>query len=221
MSTDAKVIGGIIGVTLVIFTGLIALSSRTPSLQQEITTVAPENMDKLVREDSQKITSSTASVTLVEFTDFECEACRAAYPIVKKILSEYEGKITFVLRNFPLHGNSVLAAKSAEAAGEQGKFWEMNNLLFENQTAWGEKQTPQTELFTQYAQTLGLDMEKFSASLSSDAYKEKINRDKNDGIALGVKGTPTFFLNGKIISGVPSYEKLKEKIEGELKSVTP
>jgi protein-disulfide isomerase len=125
------------------------------------------------------------------------------------------------MRNFPLHGNSVLAATAAEAAGEQGKFWEMHNLLFENQQTWGEKQTPQTELFTQYAQTLGLDMTKFSAVLKSNSYAAKIQRDKSDGMALGIKGTPTFFVNGKMVRGVPQYEELKAIIEEELKATTP
>lgn len=209
MSRDAKFISVIIVITIAIFGALIILSMRKKA--------SPVDSTRLVREDSQQIGSSGAPVTLIEFADLECEACRVAHPTVKKILEEYQGKIHFVFRNFPLHKNSVLAAKAAEAAGEQGKFWEMHDLLFQKQQEWGEKQTPQTELFMSYADELKLDKERFSTSLNSAAYTDKINRDKDDGIASGVQGTPTFFLNGRQLKGVPRYEELKSLIEEELK----
>lgn len=221
MSTDAKILLGIAGFTFLVIGGILALSMRNQSPQSASNVVTPEQRDKLVRPDSQMIAATSSRVTLVEFADFECEACRAAYPTVKKILNEYQGKITFVLRNFPLHGNSILAAQAAEAAGEQDKFWAMYDLLFTKQSEWGEKQVPQTELFTQYATTLGLDIKKFTATLQSDRYRDKIMRDKNDGLALGVKGTPTFFLNNTMLSGMPSYTELKGLIDAELQSVAP
>lgn len=221
MSTDAKILLGIAGLTLLIIGGIVALSIRNNISQSASAVVAPEQRDRLVRPDSQRIAATPSRVTLVEFADFECEACRAAYPTVKKLLNEYQGKITFVLRNFPLHGNSVLAAQAAEAAGEQDKFWAMYDLLFTKQGEWGEKQVPQTELFVQYAAMLGLDVKKFTATLQSDRYQDKIRRDKSDGLALGVKGTPTFFLNNTMLTVMPSYEELKVLVEAELEASAP
>ncbi len=221
MSTDAKILLGIAGLTFMIIGGILALSMRNQNTESTSSVVAPENRDKLVRPDSQRISATSSRVTLVEFLDFECEACRAAYPAVKKLLDEYQGKITFVLRNFPLHGNSVLAAQAAEAAGEQDKFWAMYDLLFTKQNEWGEKKTPQTELFIQYAAMLGLDVKKFAAALESNRYQDKIMRDKSDGLALGIKGTPTFFLNNTLFSGVPNYDDLKKLVELELQASAP
>lgn len=216
MKQETKVVIGMIGVCVLIFTAIVMFSNKGSDGQKALDTEPISDQSVLVREDSWKIEVPGSKVTLVEFLDFECEACGAAYPTVKRILSEYEGKITFVVRNFPLHGNSVLAAKSTEAAGEQGKFWEMYNKLFENQREWGEKQTPQIELFRKYAEEIGLDMTAFNAVISSTKYEDKITRDKNDGITADVQGTPTFYLNGKVVRGVPSYETLKKLIDNEL-----
>ena len=216
MNQETKVVMGMIGVCVLIFAGIVMFSNKDSGGQRTASTEPILDQSVLVREDSQKIEAPGSDVTLVEFLDFECEACGAAYPTVKRILGEYEGRITFVVRNFPLHGNSVLAAKSAEAAGEQGKFWEMYAKLFENQREWGEKQTPQTELFRKYAQEIGLDMTAFNAVISSPKYEDKIARDKNDGVSAGVQGTPTFYLNGKVVRGVPSYATLKQLIDTEL-----
>lgn len=215
MKQETKVVMGMIGVCALIFAGIIMYGNKQTAVNSSGSeTISDTSI--LVREDSQRIEAPGSNITLVEFIDFECESCGAAYPTVKRILSEYEGKITFAIRNFPLHGNSVLAAKSAEAAGEQGKFWEMYAKLFENQREWGEKQTPQTELFRKYAQEIGLDMAAFNAVIGSTKYEDKIARDKNDGISAGVQGTPTFYLNGKVVRGVPSYLVLKQLIDNEL-----
>ncbi|MES2437005.1 MAG: DsbA family protein [Patescibacteria group bacterium] len=217
MKQETKVVLGMIGVCLVIFIGIIFLSDRGTSPQNSLSDTQPiVDQTVLVREDSKKIEVAGSKITLVEFADFECESCGAAHPILKKIKEEYKEKMTFVFRNFPLHGNSVLAAKAAEAAGEQGKFWEMHDKLFENQKQWGEKQTPQTELFRKYAQELGLNMTNFNTVIASTKYEDKIARDKNDGVKAGVTGTPTFYLNGKIIKGVPTYAQLKQLIDSEL-----
>ena len=176
----------------------------------------PANASLLITDDSWQITSEGATVTVVEFLDFECEACRAAHPVVQQILQDYEGRISYVVRYFSNHTNSVLAAKAAEAAGEQGKYWEMYNKLFETQGQWGEKKEPQTQAFLRYAQELGLDLEAFRTSLASNAYVGKINRDKQDGIDAGVNATPTFFINGKKEVGALTYEAFEKRIEAEL-----
>lgn len=213
MSQETKVVVGIMGICLLVFAGIIFHANRQEKKRMDNGAVPDQSV--LVREDSWKIEAPGSRATLVEFLDFECEACRAAYPAVKRILSEYEGRIAFVVRNFPLHKNSVLAAKSAEAAGEQGKFWEMYAKLFENQQEWGEKQDPQTELFRKYAREIGLDIVAFDAVVGSAKYEDKIARDKNDGMLVGVQGTPTFYLNGRIVRGVPSYADLKQLIDNE------
>ena len=214
MGTETKVLLGIGLVTiLIVVGGAFFLGGDKPKPEAD---AKPVSSDILIKKDSYKEEVKDAKVTVVEFLDFECEACGAAYPTVEMIREEYKGKINFVVRNFPLHKNSVLAAKAAEAAGEQGKFWEMYSMLFENQTEWAEKTNPQTEVFIAYAEELELDMDKFKKGLESKAFEDKVNRDKSDGITAGVKGTPTFFINGKLAGNVMAYEEFKGKIDAEL-----
>ena len=210
LSDDAKVLLGIGLVTVTIFVG-VAFAANQGAQPPE-----PVAAEILVREDSWKQETPNAAITLVEFLDLECEACRAAHPNIKQILEDYQGQITYVIRYFPLHGNSELAAKAAEAAGEQDKYWEMVDLLFEQQPAWGEKKEPQTDLFLSYAEELGLDMEKFSAVFNSSAYEDKIERDRRDGVAAGVRGTPTIFLNGQVVDASPTYNTLKGLVDNLL-----
>jgi protein-disulfide isomerase len=155
---------------------------------------------QLVREDSHRITNpETEKAQLVEFLDFECESCRAAEPLVQELKAEYGDRITFVHRYFPLpgHANSGTAALAVEAAAEQGKYEDMAARLFETQPQWGEKQDSQAALFRTFAEELGLDMDKFDAAVAAEENKERIRQDITDGKALGVTGTPTFFLNGE------------------------
>jgi protein-disulfide isomerase len=156
----------------------------------------------LMRPDSISRGPADASVYLVEFLDFECESCRAAYPTIERILEEYDGRIRYVVRYFSNHNNSVLAVAAAEAAGEQGKYWEMMEMLFANQPQWGESRVPQTDAFIAYATELGLDVEQFTASLQNPAYAEKAERDQQDTRTLGLRGTPTFFVNGQLVYGL-------------------
>ncbi|HBW51571.1 MAG TPA: disulfide bond formation protein DsbA [Herpetosiphon sp.] len=143
-----------------------------------------------------------APVTIVEFLDPECESCRAFFPIVKDVLAQNGDNVRLVVRYFPLHNNSVLAIAATEAAGNQGKYWEMQELLFNKQSEWGEKQTPQTALMLQYAQELGLDGDQFAKDLSDPKIMQKIERDNADAQALNVRGTPSFFVNGKEVSSL-------------------
>lgn len=173
--------------------------------------------ERLVRPDSPSLGPENAAVTLVEFLDPECESCRAFHPEVKRILKEYEGRIRLVVRYMPFHGNSVLAALATEAAGDQGKYWEMQDLLFAKQSEWGHQSEPQRELMEKYAQELNLDVEKFKASLSNLLVLQKLERDKQDGAALGVNGTPTFFVNGRKLESL-SYDDMKAQIESHLQA---
>ena len=155
---------------------------------------------QLVREDSHRITNpETEKAQLVEFLDFECESCRAAEPLVQELKAEYGDRITFVHRYFPLpgHANSGTAALAVEAAAEQGKYEDMATRLFETQPQWDEKQDSQAALFRTFAEELGLDMGTYDKAVAAEEIKERIRKDITDGKALGVTGTPTFFLNGE------------------------
>jgi protein-disulfide isomerase len=209
MTPEAKVIVAVLAVSVLGFIGLAVFGSDT----KEGGVVSDAI---LVREDSQAKGAATSTVTIVEFADFECGPCGAAQPVVDQTLAEYGSRVRFVFRNFPLHTNSVLAAEAAEAAGEQGKFWEMHAKLFASQTEWGGKRDPQTEIFARYARELGLDEAAFRGVLAGTKYELKVARDQADGAAAGVRGTPTFFVNGKVLSGVPTYADLKALIDAEL-----
>lgn len=137
--------------------------------------------------------------TLVEFLDFECEACGAFYPYMEDIREQYDGQINYVVRYFPLQGhfNSMSAALAVEAAAQQGEFEGMYRMMFETQTEWGEGQTSEAERFRGYAEDLGLDMTAYDEAIADPATQERIEEDFNAGLALGVSGTPTFFLDGE------------------------
>ncbi len=143
-----------------------------------------------------------ANVILVEYSDFQCPACRAYYPIVEKLLQEQGDNFKFVYRHFPLprHANAKGTAYAAEAAGKQGKFWEMHNMIFEHQNEWsGIGVGAANKMFLDYAASLNLDIEQFEKDRQSEEIKDKVEGDYQSGIRAGVNATPTFFLNGKQI----------------------
>lgn len=177
----------------------------------------PSPLLTLVADDYKK-GAENGKVVLVEYLDFECEACGAFYPVVKQMEEEFGDKVTFVARYFPLQGhkNGLPAALAAEAAGRQGKFWEMHDLLFERQKVWGEKQVPTPEVFEGYAQELGLNMEQFKADVASASVKERVDRNLNQAIELKLQGTPSFFLQGKKIANPQSPEAFRALIQAEL-----
>ena len=187
---------GIIGAVVVIATiAALTLANRaTP-----VAATAALDSSRLVRADSPVYGPADAKVTLVEFLDPECEACRAIHPIVNDLKTKYSERFQLVVRYMPLHGNSVLAASAAEAAGEQGRYWEYLDVLYRAQSEWGEQQTPQRTRFLEYARVLNLDLAVFEKSLDDPKHAAKVERDRADGVASGVKGTPTFFLNGKLL----------------------
>ncbi|MGJ3224852.1 DsbA family protein [Micromonospora aurantiaca (nom. illeg.)] len=173
----------------------------------------------LVREDSHRLsTAPDGKVTLVEFLDFECESCAAAYPAVKQILATYGDRITVVVRYFPIpsHPNAELAARAAQAAANQGRFADMYTQLFDNQNTWGHNDSPQTEVFLGYARTLGLDMTRFRRDLDAPATAARVAKDKADGQAAGVSGTPTFFLNGRQLTDVRTQQDLVTAVDKAL-----
>ena len=179
--------------------GLIWFAVFSSSKPPQSAPLGPAD-SQVAREDSFRLTSPAAEkAQLVEFLDFECEACRAAEPLVTELKKDYGDRITFIHRYFPLpgHPNSGTAALAVEAASQQGQYEPMVAKLFETQPEWGDKQDSQAGLFRSYAEGLGLDMAKFDAAVVAESSKERIRRDIADGKALGVTGTPTFFLNGE------------------------
>ena len=170
----------------------------------------------LVRPHSRAQGPADAKVTVVEFLDPECESCRQMYPLVKQVMAEYQGRARLVVRYMPFHRNSLFAASALEAAGDQGKYWEMLEALFANQPLWGDHHHPRPELIPEIAKQVGLDMEAFNKALSNPESKREVEQDQADGKALGVTGTPTFFVNGRLLDQL-GYEPLKALIEEELR----
>ena len=142
--------------------------------------------------------ASTATITLVEYGDYECPHCGAAYPIVKAVQKRMGAKLRFVFRNFPLnnmHPHAEAAAETAEAATSEGKFWEMHDVLFENQGAL------ELDDLIVYATNLGLDVNRVASELENRSQLPRVKEDFNSGVRSGVNGTPTFFINGTRFDG--------------------
>jgi protein-disulfide isomerase len=231
MKKEVKILGAI--AIVVIIGALVGASFYRKSVQNERVGGNNNNNNKsavfletLVRPDSPVLGSADAPVTLVEFLDPECESCAAFSPTVKKIMAQYDGKVRLVVRYMPLHPNSMRAATLTEAAGEQGKYWQMQELLFQKQPEWGTKHGPPSAatatqpdinaLFEKYAMEMGLDLAKVNSAVTENRFQAKLDRDLKDGQALGVRQTPTFFVNGRKLARL-SETDLKALIDEELK----
>lgn len=169
----------------------------------------------VVRQDSHVLDEAgEGAPVLVEFLDFECEACLAAYPLVEQVRKEYAGELTFVVRYFPIdgHANSMNAAVAVEAAAQQGRFEDMYERMYQTQPEWGEQQESKAPLFRQFAQELGLDIEAYDAAVVDPATQQRVEQDRQDGMALGVQGTPTFFLDGEPMQ-LTSAEDFRAQID--------
>lgn len=159
--------------------------------------------------------NNTTGVTLVEFGDFECPACYQYYPLVKQVQEKYNDQIEFRFRNFPLvqiHKNAMLAARAAEAAALQDKYWDMFDLIYTNQNSWKSASNP-SDIFVGYANQLGLDTAKFTEDMNSAAVLATINADVSAAQAIGATGTPTFVLNGEKIETPNSLEAFTQVID--------
>jgi protein-disulfide isomerase len=140
-----------------------------------------------------------ASVLLEEFGDFQCPSCGTYHPELKKIEAEFGGKLKVIFRELPLlpmHEHALMAAQAAEAAGVQGKFWEMHDLLYDNQTKWVE-QKDLVPVFVDYAKQIGINPDQFMKDLNGETVAQRIFQDGKRAHSFGLKGTPSFFVNGK------------------------
>lgn len=162
----------------------------------------------------------SAKTILVEYSDFQCPACRFYYPFVKQLENDFPDKLRVVYRHFPLpiHNFSYLAAQAAEAAGQQKKFWEMHDLLFEQQEEWAASKNNDAAFnnFISYARTLNLDINKFKNDFGSREIKSKIDGDFQGGEKAGIQGTPSFFLSGRFIANPSGYDEFKKLIGDEI-----
>ena len=159
-----------------------------------------------------------SKVILIEYGDFQCPACAQYEPIVQKVRTDYADKIAFVYRHFPLsqHKNAKITAYASEAAGKQGKFWEMHDIIYDGQNAWANLSNDKAkEVMIKYADTIGLDLKLFAEQIDSSEIKDKVQADNNGGLKAGVNSTPTFILNGKKLQP-RSYDEFKSFIEQEL-----
>lgn len=156
---------------------------------------------------------ASASVTLVEYGDYECPYCGAAHPVVKKLVERLGDDLRFVFRNFPLttvHPHAEHAAWAAEAAGMEGRFWEMHDWIFEHQRSLAD------ENLIEAAGTLGLNTQEFSRYVTSESIQARVREDFRTGVRSGVNGTPTFFINGIRYERAPTYQELLGALEAEM-----
>jgi protein-disulfide isomerase len=166
-----------------------------------------------VNDADHRIGPATARVTLVEYGDYECPYCGAAHPVTKELRRILDGELQLVYRHFPMsqiHPHAFPAALAAEAAGAQGRFWEMHDLLFANQ----DRLAPQDLLL--YAQSLGLDLDRFARDIDERTYEPKVRADFLSGVRSGVNGTPTFFINGIRHNGNWDLPSLVQAIREEV-----
>lgn len=173
--------------------------------KEEVTVIEPKEIF---------VGDKTAPVTLVEFGDYESEACSKANEVVKKLLEEYDGKIRFNYRHFPLtkiHQRSLKAAEASVAAAQEGKFWEMHNIMFANRRNLG------TTSLKLHSKEAGIKSKKFLDDLVNAIYGWHVQADLKEGIVRGIKDVPAFFINDEQFTGKPTYENLSAAIEQALK----
>ena len=201
---------------VVVIAGIVAfLAGRAEPTPEPAPETVARDAGQVVRDNSRVLSQApNEKAVLVEFLDFECEACRAAYPFVEELRAEYSDTVTFVNRYFPLpgHRNSMPAAVAVEAAAQQGAYESMYQKMFETQTEWSHTTEDRSPVFRAYAEELGLDMAAYDAAVADPATRDRVELDVADGTALGVAGTPTFYLDGEPLT-VNSLEEFTAAVE--------
>jgi protein-disulfide isomerase len=198
---------GFVIVLILIVWGLIASMNKQVAAPV-LSTPAPVSSADHVRG------PANAPVTVVEYSDFQCPACEAYYPLIEQLIAGASTTMRLVYRHFPLpqHPNAALAAQASEAASMQGKFWEMYGLLFQDHIEWTDVSDPH-QVFEGYAVRLGLNADKFKSDMDGAAVKGIIESQLTEGQSIGIDYTPTFFVNGKVIANPQSYEAFKAIID--------
>lgn len=210
-----KVVIGMIVAVVVLLGGGVFLMSRSQTNTPMANSASAEEL-KITATDHVK-GATTGKITLVEYADFQCPACGAYQPLITQLASDYSDKLSIVLRNYPLpmHKNAEAAARAAEAAGKQNKYWEMHDLLFANQKDWSDLLSPAGK-FGEYAKSLNLDVDQFQKDQADSTIQDKINADVASGNRLNVNSTPTFFLGGEKIPNPQSIGAFKTLVDAAL-----
>lgn len=199
--------------------GVVAFFVTVKLVKWGTTPVETPSSDVITQTENQWVKGDeNAPITLTEFGDFQCPACRQYSGLVKQLSEEHSSEVKVVYRNFPLinlHQNAFAAAKAAEAAGKQGKFWEMHDMLYEKQAEW-EKLSNAQEEFARYAGDIGLDVDMFKSDFESSDVEKSVQEDLTLALTLKLSGTPTFFVNGKKIQLPSSYDALVEAVLKDL-----
>ena len=197
MSTNLKVSAALVAAFAAVVAAFLILGQSDSGSSAD---GGASDVVQVVREDSHRLGEPGAGdVTLVEFLDFECEACAAVYPFVEQLREDYAGQVTFVARYMPMpgHPNAENAAAAVEAAAQQGEFEAMYQRMYETQEQWSHREESQAAVFRGFAADLGLDLASYDEDVADPATLERVLSDREDGLALGVEGTPTFFLDGE------------------------
>jgi len=218
----------ILGVFLLIllstfsFTLLQILGEKNISQDENIYSeeLTAKYLEAVNRPSVNTIGSADAPVTIVEFADFLCPYCRDSHVSLKNIRQKYAKDVRIVYRDFPLHDNSIFLALSARCAGEQGKFWEMHDLFYENQNRFEVSQSELEIVMPEISLALGLDGDKFQTCLEDQKYFPQIEQDYNDADFLQLQGTPTWYINNVPFTGYLSPTELEEIVSGMLKSLS-
>lgn len=214
MSKQIKFIIGI--VVLIVFVFILAKVNYKNGEKTTESTNVSQTAALEIKANDWAVGPVDAKATLVEYLDFECEACGAYYPITTQLKEEYKDSMRFVVRYFPLpgHKNSKTAAYAVEAAGKQGKFWEMYSILFTKQTEWSEQQIANQDQFEKYAVEAGvMNIDQWKTDVKSDEIMKRVEDSYKEAVSLNLQGTPSFFLNGKKIENPKGYESFKLLIE--------
>ncbi|OUR94208.1 disulfide bond formation protein DsbA [Halobacteriovorax marinus] len=214
MKNKKVIVGVSVFVMMVVFA--LAASIYKNQMDKKMSFLASDNVETFIRDYSPTLGSDDAEIHLVEFLDPECESCRMFYPYVKKLMSEYPGKIKLVVRYMPFHTNSKFVIKILEASRKQGKYWEALETLFKYQPKWGSHHNPRPELVWTFLPEVGVDVEQIKRDMNDPSFVKIIEQDLADGRTLGVRATPSFFVNGKPLKKF-GYSYLKDLIEAELK----
>ena len=201
------IIAGSLVLLFVFLFGVYKLTNTTPDYKEVMTLSSTDHVKW----------SPEKKHVLVEYSDLQCPACKAYAPLVEQVVDKYKKDVLFVYRHFPLsiHENSTNAAYAAEAAGMQGKFFEMHDILFEKQEAWA-KSKKANELFLTYAKDIGLDVDQFKKDFQSSRVKNGVEDDLVTGGQIGIDATPTFFLNGRKLESIRSFEDFSQLVQEEI-----
>jgi protein-disulfide isomerase len=207
-----KVTWIIFGVVVVLIFGGLVVYSHASNPPIDVSNVNATNIIAASVQNGQIADhvygKADSKVVFIEYGDYQCPSCSGAHPQIKAVTEAYKDKVAFVFRNFPLttiHPNARAAAAASEAAGLQGKYWEMHNRLYESQADWESLTGDQrTNTFIDYASQLKIDTAKFKTDLASTAVNSKISFDQALGKKIGVNATPSFYLNGKQLSSTDS-----------------